>query len=257
MVKLNVKDLMSFAVACSVRGRILLVAGMLVIGLAAVSFRAVPDAENVSGAWQLSNGGVNERLVFEDGYCAHTVFNQAGKQFRYTRGGTTQFGNDSLHITLEFHSDNKAAVGKKVSTYLKANKNVLVTRFNGKEQRWSKIDKGTTPLRGYWRINGRKEGESMNEIPLRPRKTIKLLSGSTFQWAAINIETGEFFGTGGGEYTFKDGKYTEHIQFFSRDNSRVGASLTFDGKVENGVWHHSGLSSKGDPIAETWIKMER
>jgi hypothetical protein len=61
-------------------------------------------------------------------------------------------------------------------------------------------------------------------------------------------------GTGGGTYTFANGKYTEHIEFFSRDSSRVGAALTFDGKLENGDWHHSGLSSKGDPIYEVWSR---
>ena len=52
--------------------------------------------------------------------------------------------------------------------------------------------------------------------------------------------------------TFENGKYTEHIEFFSRDSSRVGASLGFDGKIENGAWHHSGLSSRGEPIYEIW-----
>ena len=54
-----------------------------------------------------------------------------------------------------------------------------------------------------------------------------------------------------------NGKYTEHIEFFSRDSSRVGASLRFDGKLENGEWHHSGLSSTGEKIYETWGRVER
>jgi hypothetical protein len=53
-----------------------------------------------------------------------------------------------------------------------------------------------------------------------------------------------------------NGKYTENILFFSRDNSRVGAQLTFDGKIEDGNWHHSGLSSKGDPIYEIWSRVK-
>jgi hypothetical protein len=74
--------------------------------------------------------------------------------------------------------------------------------------------------------------------------------------AAINPETKEFFGTGGGTYTFKSGKYTENIEFFSRDSSRVGASLSFDGKLNNGEWHQSGLSSKGDSIYEVWSRVK-
>jgi hypothetical protein len=85
---------------------------------------------------------------------------------------------------------------------------------------------------------------------------MKILSGTRFQWIAYNIETKEFFGTGGGTYTTVDGKYTENIAFFSRDNSRVGASLQFDFTLENGEWHHKGLSSKGDPIHEIWTRRE-
>lgn len=112
-------------------------------------------------------------------------------------------------------------------------------------------------MAGVWRITGRKQGDEMAQMPLRDRRTLKILSGTRFQWVAINIKTGEFSGTGGGRYTFENGKYTEHIEFFSRDNTRVGASLTFDGKVENGQWHHSGLSSAGSPIYEIWSKLER
>ena len=71
---------------------------------------------------------------------------------------------------------------------------------------------------------------------------------------AINTETKEFSGTGGGTYTFKDGKYTENIEFFSRDSSRVGASLSFDVSVANNICTHKGLSSKGEPIHEEWSR---
>jgi hypothetical protein len=88
------------------------------------------------------------------------------------------------------------------------------------------------------------------------RRTMKILSGTRFQWIAYNVETKEISGTGGGTYTTKDGKYTEHIEFFSRDNSRVGQSLVFDYSLENGAWRHKGLSSRGEPIDEVWTKRE-
>lgn len=86
------------------------------------------------------------------------------------------------------------------------------------------------------------------------RKTLKLLSGTRFQWMAINPVTKEFFGTGGGTYTFKEGKYTENIEFFSRDSSRVGASLTFDGSVNGNIWTHKGTNSRGEPLHEEWTR---
>ena len=89
------------------------------------------------------------------------------------------------------------------------------------------------------------------------RKTLKLLTGSRFQWFAIDPGTKGFFGTGGGNYSFINGQYTENIEFFSRDSSRVGASLSFNGKVVDGNWHHSGKSSKGDDIYEVWSRINQ
>jgi hypothetical protein len=96
-----------------------------------------------------------------------------------------------------------------------------------------------------------------NKITPGARRTMKILSGTRFQWIAYNTDTKEFFGTGGGTYTTVNGKYTENIEFFSRDNNRVGASLQFDFTIEDGNWHHKGLSSKGDPIDEVWTKREK
>jgi hypothetical protein len=104
-------------------------------------------------------------------------------------------------------------------------------------------------------MTSRKRGEEMVSRSInQARRTLKLLSGKRFQWIAFNVETKEFSGTGGGTYTTKDGTYTENIEFFSRDHSRVGASLEFTYELIDGHWHHSGLSSKGSPIYEIWSK---
>ena len=81
---------------------------------------------------------------------------------------------------------------------------------------------------------------------------MKILSGTRFQWIAYNTETGAFPGTGGCTYTTIDNQYTENIDFFSRDNSRVGASLSFDYEFIDGIWNHSGLNSRGEPFFEFW-----
>lgn len=96
-----------------------------------------------------------------------------------------------------------------------------------------------------------RDGEMSTMTP-GARKTMKIPSGTCFQWIAFNSETCEFFGTGGGSYTTRNGNYTEQIDFFSRDNSRVGARLEFDYELKDGKWHHSGKSSKEDPIYEIW-----
>lgn len=111
-------------------------------------------------------------------------------------------------------------------------------------------------LKGAWLFTGRKSGDEISPYTPGARKTMKILSGTRFQWAAYNTETKQFSGTGGGTYTTKDGKYVEHIDFFSRDNTRVGASLDFDFDVQGDTWHHSGLNSRGEPLYELWTKRE-
>lgn len=212
----------------------------------------------LNGAWQVKSAAGEQVLVFEDGYFIQTDYSKALKEFNYSRGGRFILSGNILTVDLEFHTAEKEEVGKSIVAGIAFKKDKLIIDWGGQggKQTLTRIDKGENPLAGYWRINGRWDNDKMNPIPLRSRKTIKILSGTRFQWVAINTETKEFFGTGGGTYTFKEGKYTEHIEFFSRDSSRVGAQLVFEGKVEKDTWLHSGLSSKGDPIKETWVRNE-
>ena len=86
------------------------------------------------------------------------------------------------------------------------------------------------------------------------RKTLKYLQNRRFQWIAYDTEGMQFKGTGGGTYTSKDGIYTETIEYFSRDNDRVGASLKFNYEIKGNDWHHTGKNSKGEPMYEIWSK---
>jgi hypothetical protein len=117
---------------------------------------------------------------------------------------------------------------------------------------WEKISDSKDDLTNNWVITGRKRDNEITRSTPGARRTIKILSGGRFQWVAFNSETKEFMGTGGGTYTAENGTYIEKIEFFSRDDSRVGASLEFNYEVIDGEWHHSGLSSTGNPIYEIW-----
>jgi hypothetical protein len=218
-----------------------------------------PPVSNLSftGAWYYQEGNRDEILSFVEGYFVHAVYDKAGKQFYYTWGGPYQLNDEKISITIEFHSKQKERIGEKVTIPWSEINNQLVAAIDGTGHTWKQLDKGMSDLAGAWRIAGRKQAGQPVSMPLGARRTLKILTGTRFQWAAINIQTGDFSGTGGGTYTFKDGKYTEYIEFFSRDSSRVGASLSFNGKIrDNGrEWDHTGLSSKGDPVDETWKKL--
>ena len=61
-----------------------------------------------------------------------------------------------------------------------------------------------------------------------------------------------FFGSGGGDYTAENGAYVEQIEYFSRDNNRVGAKLSFEYLRKEKDWYHKGFSSKGASLHEIW-----
>ncbi len=218
------------------------------------------NTANLEGAWKLSgNNGPETVMLVQDGFITIAVYDEAAKEFGGTYGGTYTLQNDQLNFTYEFNTFDKALVGKTVTAnYKLANGS---WQLSGADQRlsgkWEKVDErnSNSPLAGTWRITGRERDGEMQTIQPAARKTYKVLSSTRFQWIAFNSETGDFSGTGGGTYTAQNGKYTEHIEFFSRDSSRVGMQLSFDFRKENGKWHHSGMSSTGKPINEVWQRI--
>ncbi|MEJ7588597.1 MAG: hypothetical protein WKI04_13635 [Ferruginibacter sp.] len=215
-------------------------------------------ADGLNGSWINQSNHEEQVLLFIDGYNTQTIYSKSGKKFIETRGGTYTIKDNKLTIAYEFDTRDKEKAGTSVAFDFAVNNDEVTIQANGKKVTFKRIEDGTAPLAGLWVITGRmQEGKIVPIHRTGTRKTIKILSGSRFQWAAIDPGKKDFSGTGGGSYEFANGKYTEHIDFFSRDSSRIGASLSFDGKLENGDWHHSGLSSKGDKIYEIWSRIKQ
>lgn len=211
-------------------------------------------AQSVQGAWQRNLDTAIQTLTIVDNYFSVATFHVQNKKFINTSGGTAVYNNGELTGKIEFNTADKSQVTKTYALSFHQQGNRLSFSYGGYTIPWQRVDDASEALSGNWKIIGREQDGKMAEMRPGARKTIKILSGKRFQWAAINSETGDFFGTGGGYYTFENGKYTEHIEFFSRDASRVGASLSFNGELKNGDWHHSGLSSRGDKIYEIWSR---
>jgi hypothetical protein len=212
-------------------------------------------AGTLVGSWEMqveSNSNERTIMIATENYLAISVFEK--NIYIRTYGGTYEINDAGLTLTVEFNDKNPENIGTKIA-YKFSRKNNEFTIENQSKTTWKRIDEGKDALSGNWRISARagQDGQ-MTEMKRTARKTLKICSETRFQCFAINPETKEFFGTGGGTYKLKDGKYTETLEFFSRDNSRVGASLTFDAKLEGDKWHHSGKSSKGDPVNEIWGK---
>ncbi len=219
--------------------------------VAMLAFFQVPAqvTNDLTGAWEtMQSDGSRGVWIITPKHFSIAWFKQ--KEFLYTEGGKWEWNDGKkMELMWEFHTNNRDLVGQKKSVSVKLKGSELTIS----DTQWKRVDNGEPGrLAGAWLITGRKRnGEMRNRTP-GARKTMKILSGTRFQWIAYNSDTGEFLGTGGGTYSTKEGIYTENIEFFSRDNSRVGAILPFNFELKEGHWHHSGKSSKGDPIYEIW-----
>ncbi|HLW32681.1 MAG TPA: hypothetical protein VKX40_10500 [Aequorivita sp.] len=216
-------------------------------------------AQSLNGAWEgyhTSKSGENLKSVsiFTEGYQVTTTYDARTGKFVDTKGGSWKISGDTLKEVVEFDSANPNAVGAEVSFKISINDSMLEIVVS--DIKYKRIDDGTPgALEGAWLMSGRVvNGETSTRDTSGPRKTMKILSGTRFQWIAYDTATKQFMATGGGTYTTINGKYVENIEFFSRDDSRVGMELTFNYSLTNANWHHSGLSSKGEPINEIWSK---
>ena len=210
-------------------------------------FLATFSSDPITGAWKKDAG----LYLFQNGYFSYTVYTP--EAFGYTCGGSYTLEGLDLKLNYEFHTSEPDKVG--TSEVMEAAMDQAVLFLN--QDSFNRMDMGNeSQIAGTWlMINRKRDGVLGAPRDLTaPRKTMKILTGTRFQWIAYNSETKQFSGTGGGHYSAVDGKYTENIEFFSRNQDRVGASLEFEFKVEDGQWHHIGFSSAGEAMYEIWTK---
>lgn len=201
--------------------------------------------QNFGQVYQVDKNGISTRVILDKEYIVLSKFESESGNFISTLGGYYKPGKflnldeDVYDVNLEFNSNYDQDSIKNLSII--------------KTSKWKNISKSNDILKGKWVMSGRyNNGEFRTRNTDLPRKTMKILIDGFFQWIAFNTETFKFSGSGGGEYETIDGKYIEIIQYFSRDDSRVGAELDFNYEIKNQDWYHTGFSSKGSPINEVW-----
>ena len=219
-------------------------------------------AQTPIGAWERyyddENGNsIRSVVIFSEKFQSIAMYNAKSGEFIYSNGGTWELNDNMMTEKVEFDTANSERVGEIVTFEVKiTNDSLSLTDANW---HFSKIDNGTPgELSGAWLMSGRyRNGVKQTRSTDRPRKTMKKLTGKRFQRNAFDTDKKEFKGTGGGTYTTIDGKYSEKIEFFSRDNSRVGMDLEFNYNIDDGNWIHKGKTSKGDPLHEIWEKRQK
>lgn len=201
--------------------------------------------QNFGQVYQVDKNGISTRVILDKDYIVLSKFESESGNFISTLGGyykpleSLNLNEYVYDVNLEFNSNYDQDSIKNFSII--------------KTSKWKNISKSNDILKGKWVMSGRyNNGEFRTRNTDLPRKTMKILIDGFFQWIAFNTETFKFSGSGGGEYETIDGKYIEIIQYFSRDDSRVGAELDFNYEIKNQDWYHTGFSSKGSPINEVW-----
>ena len=194
-------------------------------------FFGILSAQDLEGSWKLAEVDgepvTNEETIriYQDGYFAYGKKETGTNKFLEAGGGEYESMTEYSE-TYDFHTTDTSMVGKEVKYEISEEEDQFtITAKGGKSQTWEKMSDNENDLAGNWVITGRQRNGEMNRMTPGNRRTIKILGGDRFQWVAFNSETREFSGTGGGTYTAEDGKYIENIEFFSRDDNRVGARL--------------------------------
>ena len=193
-----------------------------------------------SDVYSYTENGTINRIIIDKNYFVMASYKVDTNKFVKTIGGFYSENGSKLNVDLEFNSNYKNDSISKIKIEKKAN--------------WKKISLKENDLQGKWLMVGRvRNGNEQRRSLDRPRKTMKFLINGYFQWIAFNTETFQFSGSGGGKYLTKNGKYIESIEYFSRDDKKVGLNLEFDYELINKEWNHKGFSSKGDPLHEIWV----
>ena len=222
-------------------------------------FSLFSNAQSIIGAWErihISNEGkeLKSIVIFSEAHQSLSIIEINSGKLIHSNGGSWQLNGNTMTEVVEFDTDNPERVGKEVVFDIELNDNKL--EIIGTNRAFYRIDDGSPgKLDGAWLMSARFRNGLMQERDInRPRKTMKILSGTKFQWIAYDTSSKKFIATGGGSYTTVNGKYSENIEFFSRDSTRIGMKLKFEYSLENGNWNHKGFSSKGNPINEIWSK---
>lgn len=223
--------------------------------LLALPSQSAPAGSDMVGAWQhVKDDGTIGTLIVTDTHFSIAWYRVKPAKFVSTEGGTWSRTDEGVRVTYEYDT----AAPDHVGTARTIPFTKTADQLTAAGMAWKRLDSGTPgALEGAWLMTGRKRDGAISTRKPGARRTMKILSGTRFQWIAYNVETKEFFGSGGGTYSTVDGKYTENIEFFSRDDAKAGRSLEFQYDMVEDAWHHIGKSTAGEAMHEVWNRREK
>jgi len=207
---------------------------------------------SITGAWINKEGDDEHTLICSGGYTFMVEYNAVNTAFYYAGGGRYTEKEGMIIFEYEFSKkkEEQENVGIPAAMKFSISRNKLtVFGTDSSKNELTRVDDGTGALAGIWQLKSQLSNGKLEEIK-EPMKTLKIVSGTLFQCVTFNTVTNEFLGCYGGRYTYKDGKYTERIEFYWKKPDKVGTAVSFDAGVDNNTWTIKQGSSK----KEEWTR---
>ncbi|MEQ9231962.1 MAG: DUF4488 domain-containing protein [Cyclobacteriaceae bacterium] len=214
--------------------------------------------QSLIGAWERTDKPdlVEEKsyMIITDGFVVTTTVEaETGGFIRSRLEEWTLFDSSRFNVQLVFDTEYPEAEGGEYDAEISVRRNSMI--LDGEE--WIRVDEGSdSKLTGIWKMTGvTLEGKKINLGLNHPRREIKILSGTRFQWIDYDKNSRTFTASGGGTYELKNNVYTEHIEFLTNEPEWIGSSISFQFKVSEGKWYHIGKGEDGVPIDEVWTRL--
>ena len=207
---------------------------------------------SITGAWISKNGDDERMMICSGNYIMVAEFNEVNTAFYYAAGGSYKERDGMLVVDFEFskYKEERENIGMKGGLKYIINGNKVTVLGNDSSKRvLTRVDDGAGALTGVWQLTGRLTNGKMEPVK-GDLKTLKIVSGTRFQCVGFNTGTKEFVSCYGGRYSYKDGKYVEHIEFYWKDPDKIGTAVSFDASVDNNTWTNKKSGSK----IEEWAR---
>jgi len=221
------------------------------------------NAQSIAGVWQQVNASGNTAtLICTENYLMFAVYKVSDKKLVSSGGGSFEIlkadAKTILSFKRDFNTEDSTLVGLTVANVFTVDNKKLTVAQGPLAGTWSRIEEKASPTplsNALWRLRAKENKDfKMQTVFKGPFKTIKIFSGQYFQWASFNIDTHQFFGTFGGVFSKNKDKYSEKINFSSKNIKEVGTSFQYDCVLNGKDWIHAGQTSKGERTHEIWEK---
>jgi len=144
------------------------------------------NAQNPVGAWERIHTSKNGKelksvVIFSESHQSISIYESKTGRLVHSNGGTWELKGKTMTEVVEFDTDNPERVGSAVVFDINIDDEFL--EIVGSEMKFSRLDNGAPgDLNGAWLMSARiRDGKKQERDISRPRKTMKILSGTRFQ----------------------------------------------------------------------------